>query len=84
VEDDVDVLHVEIELEMEWITCIKILEVSDMTWILVENDVDVLHVKIEHVVEVIFIRDINMTKTDCYLRVRFHMDTNIISWMSLY
>jgi hypothetical protein len=31
VEDDVDVLHIETELEMTWITCIKILEVSDMT-----------------------------------------------------
>ena len=51
-------LHVEIELEMTWIACIKRLEVSDMTlhfrlkisdmtWLLVEDDADVLHVKIE-------------------------------------
>ena len=44
---DVDVLHVEIKFEMTWIACIKRLEVSDMTWLLVEDDVDVLHVKIE-------------------------------------
>ena len=45
-EHDVDVLHVEIELEMTWIVCIKRLEVSGMTWLLVEDDVDVLHVEI--------------------------------------
>ena len=44
-ERDVDVLHVDIELEMTWIACIKRLEVSSMTWLLVEDDVDVLHVK---------------------------------------
>jgi hypothetical protein len=44
---DVDVLHVEIELEMTWIACIKRLEVRGMTWLLVENDKDVLHVEIE-------------------------------------
>jgi hypothetical protein len=32
-------LHGEIELEMRWITCIKRLEVSGMTWLLVEDDV---------------------------------------------
>ena len=41
VKDDVDVLHVEIELEMTWIACIKRLEV----WLLVEDDV--LHGGIE-------------------------------------
>jgi hypothetical protein len=39
VEDDVDVLHVEIELEMTWIACIKRLKVSGMTWLLVEDNV---------------------------------------------
>ena len=42
-----DVLHIEIELEMTWIACIKRLEVSSMIWLLVEDDVDVLHVEIE-------------------------------------
>ena len=46
-EGDIDVLHIEIELEMTWIACIKMLEVSGMTWLLVECDVDVLHVVIE-------------------------------------
>ena len=46
VEDDVDVLHIKIELEMTWIACIKRLEVSGMTWLLVEDGVDVLHVGI--------------------------------------
>jgi hypothetical protein len=46
VEDDVDVLHVEIELEMTRLAYIKRLEVSGMTWLLVEDDMDVLHVKI--------------------------------------
>ena len=46
-EHDVDVLHAEIELEMTWIACIKRLEVSGMTWLLVEDDMDVLHVEIE-------------------------------------
>ena len=32
---------------MMWIACIKRLEVSGMTWLLVECDVDVLHVVIE-------------------------------------
>jgi hypothetical protein len=40
-------LHVEIELEMTWIACIKRLEVCGLTWLLVEDDVDVLHVEIE-------------------------------------
>jgi hypothetical protein len=39
VEDDVDVLHIKIELEMMWIACIKRLKVSGMTWLLVEDDV---------------------------------------------
>ena len=43
----VNVLHVEIELEMTWIVCIKRLEVSGMTWLLVEDVMDVLHVEIE-------------------------------------
>jgi hypothetical protein len=59
VEDDVDVLHVEIELQMTWITCIKRLEVSDMIWLLVEDDVDVLHIEIE----------LNMTWITCIKRV---------------
>jgi hypothetical protein len=59
VEDDVDVLHVEIELEMTWKACIKKLEVSGMTWLLVKDDVDVLHVEIEYVVGISFIRDID-------------------------
>ena len=46
VDDDVDVLHVKIELEMTWIACIKRLEVGDMTWLLVEIDVDALRVEI--------------------------------------
>ena len=46
-EGDVDVLHIEIELEMTWIACNKMLEVSGMTWRLVECDMDVLHVVIE-------------------------------------
>ena len=46
-EGDIDVLHIEIELEMTWIACINMLEVSGMTWLLVECDVDVLHVVIE-------------------------------------
>jgi len=46
-EDDMDVLHVEIELEMTWIACIKRLKVSNMTWLLVKDDVDVLLVEIE-------------------------------------
>ena len=32
---------------MMWIACIKRLEVSGMTWLLVEDDVDVLHGEIE-------------------------------------
>ena len=49
VKDDMDVLHIEIELEMAWTTCIKRLEleVCGMTWLLVEDDVDVLHIEIE-------------------------------------
>jgi hypothetical protein len=47
VEHDVDVLHVEIELEMSWIACIKRLKVSSMAWLLVADDVNVLHVEIE-------------------------------------
>jgi len=43
----VNILHVEIELEMTWIVCIKRLEVSGMTWLLVEDDVDVLHVEMK-------------------------------------
>jgi len=39
VEYDVDVLYVEIELEMTWVACIKRLEVSSMTWLLVKDDV---------------------------------------------
>ena len=35
-------LHVEIELGMTWIACIKRLEVSGMTWLLLEDDVYVL------------------------------------------
>ena len=42
-----DVLYVDIELEMTWIACIKKLEVSGMTWLLVKDDVDVLHIEIE-------------------------------------
>jgi hypothetical protein len=41
VEDDTDVLHVEIELKMTWIACIKRLEVNGMTWLLVEDDLDI-------------------------------------------
>ena len=47
-----DVLHIEIELKMTWIACIKRLEVSGMIWLLVEDDVDVLHVEIEHVTQI--------------------------------
>jgi hypothetical protein len=47
VEDDVDVLHVEIELEMTWITYMKRLEVSGMTWLLVKNNADVLQVEMD-------------------------------------
>ena len=43
---------------MMWIACIKMLEVSDMTWLLVEDDVDVLHVEIKQIVRISFIRDI--------------------------
>ena len=32
---------------MMWIACIKRLEVSGMTWLLVEDDMDVLHVERE-------------------------------------
>jgi hypothetical protein len=46
VKNDLDVLHVEIELVMTWISYIKRLEVSGMTWLLVEDDVDVSHVEI--------------------------------------
>ena len=42
-----DVLRVDAELEMTWIACIKRLEVSGMTWLLVEDDMDVLHIEIE-------------------------------------
>jgi len=42
----VDVLHIDIELEMTWITCIKRFKVSGMIWLLVEDDVDVLYVEI--------------------------------------
>ena len=42
-----DVLHIEIKLEMTWIACIKRLDVSGMTWLLVKDDVDILHVEIE-------------------------------------
>ena len=42
-EGDIDVLHIEIELEMTWIACIKWLKVSGMTWLLVKDDVDSLH-----------------------------------------
>ena len=42
-----DVLHVEREPMITWITCIKRLEVSSMTWLLVEDDVDVLHIEIK-------------------------------------
>ena len=54
-----DVLYVAIELEMTWIACIKRLDVSGMTWLLVKDDVDILHVEIEHVVGISFIRDID-------------------------
>ena len=47
VEDDVDVLHVKIELEMTWIACIKRLKVSGMIWLFVKDDVDILHSEIE-------------------------------------
>jgi hypothetical protein len=47
VEDDVDVLYVEIGIEMTWIACIKRLEVSGMTWLLVDDDVDVSYVDVE-------------------------------------
>jgi hypothetical protein len=47
VEDDVDALHVKMELDMTLIVCIKKLEVSGMTWLLVEHDMNVLHVEIE-------------------------------------
>ena len=36
---DVDVLHVEIELEMAWIACMKRFKVSGMIWLLVEDNV---------------------------------------------
>ena len=36
VEDDADVLHVKIELEMTCIACIKRLKVSGMIWLLVD------------------------------------------------
>jgi len=39
VEDNVDVLHVEMKLEMTWIACIMWFEVSGMTWLLVKDDV---------------------------------------------
>jgi hypothetical protein len=42
VEHDVDVLHVDIELEITWIACIKRLEGCAMTWLLVEDDVGYL------------------------------------------
>ena len=45
--NDVDVFHVEIELEMSCISCINRLKVSGMTWLLLAKDVDVLHVEIE-------------------------------------
>ena len=55
-----DVLYVAIELEMTWIACIKRLEVSGMTWLLVEDDVDVLHVEMEF--EIVWIACIKMLK----------------------
>ena len=59
-----DVLHGGIELEMAWIACIKMLEVSGMTWLLVEDDVDVLHVEIK----------LEMTWTACikWLKVKWY------------
>ena len=61
-EDDVDDLHVEIELEMTWIaySTLRGLEVSNMTWLLVEDDMDILHVEIKHEVAISFIRDIDV------------------------
>jgi len=54
VKDDVDILHVERELEMTWIACIKRLEVSGMTWLLVEEMMWMsLHVEIK--LEVMYI-----------------------------
>jgi hypothetical protein len=32
-------LHVGIKLEMTWIACVKMLEVTGMAWLLVEDDV---------------------------------------------
>jgi hypothetical protein len=43
----VDVLHVDIELEMMWIACIRTLGVNGMTWLSVKDDTDVLHVAME-------------------------------------
>ena len=70
VEDGVDVLHVKIELEMTWIACIKMLEVSGMTWLLVEDDVDVLHVKIE--LEMTWIACIKRLEVSHYARFAHH------------
>jgi hypothetical protein len=44
---------------MIWIACVKRLEVSGMTWLLVKDNVNILHVKIEHVVGICFIRGID-------------------------
>ena len=54
-EDDVDVLHVEIELEMTWTACIKRLKVNGMIYLLVGDNIDILHVEIKYVVRSSFI-----------------------------
>jgi hypothetical protein len=44
---DTNILHVEIELEMTWITCIEMLGVNGIMWLLVKDDTNILHVEIE-------------------------------------
>ena len=43
-----DDLHVNVEFDMRCIACIKRLEISGMTWLLVKDDLDILHVEIEY------------------------------------
>jgi hypothetical protein len=65
---NVDVLHVEIELKMTWIACIKRLKVSGMTYLLLaKDDVDVLYGVIE----------LEMTRITCIKRFEVRYEITI-------
>jgi hypothetical protein len=56
----VDILYIKVELEITWIVCIKRLEVSSMTWLIVEDGVHLLHVEIK--LEMMWITSIERLK----------------------